>query len=115
MKNDGRSGTITYQSGSNKIEIDWELSGSPEYDFLLAPVDLREWSEPKGAKIPFQMQIQILQKLRSWVKDQKLKTDIDSPVLDVEDNKCIRSTCSRKRLSGFVYCSVHYDENLLKK
>jgi len=115
MSKHGRSGTIIYQSGDNMIEIEWEKSGSTKFDILLAPMDLREWTEPKGLMISFEMQIEILQKLRSWLKDHKLKADIDSPVFDVEDTKCIWAGCSRKRLRGFVYCNRHYDENLLRK
>ena len=115
MNNDGRCGTITYRSGGNKIEIEWEMSGSPEHDILLAPMDLREWSEPKGVKIPFEIQIEILKKLRSWFKDKNLKSDIDFPVLDVEDKKCVWAGCRSNRLKGLAYCSRHYDENLLRK
>lgn len=115
MNNDGRCGTITYQSGSNKIVIEWEMSGSAEHDILLAPIDLTEWSEPKGVKIPFEMQKEILQKLRSWAKDKKLRTDIDFPISDVENIKCIWAGCNRNRLKGFAYCSTHYDETLLRK
>ena len=116
MNRSGRSGSITYQSGDKKIEIYWEMSGVPEYDILLAPIDLKEWYNPKGVKIPLEVQMQILQELRSWFKEQNLKTEIDLPYnLELEDKPCSWVGCNKHRLKGFAYCSRHYDENLLRK
>ena len=92
------------------------MSGVPEYDILLAPMDLKEWDEPKGVNISLERQIKILQKLRLWTKEQKLKTDIDLPInLDFEDKPCVCMGCNEHRLKGSAYCSRHYDENLLRK
>ena len=116
MKPSGRSGAIVYQSGVYKIEIEYEMSGSLENDILLAPMDLREWSEPEGSEIPGEKQIEILDKLRSWTNTQKLKTDIDLPLnLDVEDEPCAWSGCNKNRIKDSAYCSIHYDETLLRK
>jgi hypothetical protein len=115
MNNHGRCGTITYKTGCNKIVVEWEMSGSPEYDILLAPMDIREWNEPKGIKIPLEMQKEFLQSLRSWFKYKGLKSDIDFPLSDVEDIECILAGCDRNRLKGSAYCSTHYDELLLTK
>ena len=116
MKLSGRSGAIVYQSGGYKIEIECEMSGSLENDILLAPMDLSEWSEPKGSEIPHDKQIEILHKLRSWTKEQKLKTDIDLPFnLNVEDDLCAWSGCNENRIKDSAYCNMHYDETLLRK
>ncbi len=116
MKSSGRCGAVIYQSGEDKIEIEWEISGVPENDILLAPMDLREWNEPKGTEIPRDKQIEILHKLRSWTKEQKLKTDIDLPLnLEFEDDPCLWVGCNEHKIKGFAYCSQHYDENLLRK
>jgi len=116
MNNRGRSGSITYHSADNMIEVYWEMSGVPEYDILLAPIDLREWDEPKGVKIQLEMQIDILQKLRKWTKEQKLKTDIDRPNnSQFEDKPCAWVGCNEHRLMDSAYCDRHYDENLLRK
>ncbi len=115
MNTYGRCGSITYQTADHKIEIDWEMSGVSQYDILLAPVDLREWNEPKGVAIPIESQIEILQKLRDWAKKQKLKTDIDAPTdLDSEHKPCGRTGCDEHRLHGSVYCRTHFDESLLR-
>lgn len=116
MNSCGRCGSITYETTGHKIEIDWEMSGVSQYDILLAPVDLREWNEPKGVAIPIETQIEILQKLREWAKKQKLKTDIDAPTgLDSENKLCGRTGCDEHRLHGSVYCRNHFDESLLRK
>lgn len=116
MNTCGRCGSIIYQTADNKIEIDYEMSGVSEYDILLAPMDLREWDEPKGVSIPFETQIEILQKLRKWTKEQKIKTDIDAPKSLVSENEmCGRIRCDEHRLHSSVYCRNHYDENLLRK
>jgi hypothetical protein len=116
MNSSGRSGSITYQSADKKIKVYWEMSGAPEYDILLAPIDLKEWNEPKGVKIQLEMQKDILQKLRKWTKEQKLKTDIDLPNnLEFEEKPCAWMGCNEHRLKGSAYCSGHYDENLLRK
>jgi len=116
MHHSGRNGRITYQAGNSKVEIYWEMSGSVEYDILLAPIDLKEWDEPKGIAIPLKKQIEILHELRSWTIDQKLRTDIDLPMdLSFEDIACAWVGCSENRIKGSAYCSMHYDENLLRK
>ena len=116
MNRSGRSGSIIYQARNNQVKIYWEMSGSIEYDILLTPIDLKEWDEPKGIAIPLKEQIEILYKLRSWTNDQKLKTDADLPaVLSFEDTTCAWVGCSENRINGFAYCTMHYDENLLRK
>ena len=116
MHHSGRSGRITYHDGSNTVDIYWEMSGSSEYDILLAPIDLKEWDEPKGIEIPQKKQIEILHNLRAWTIEQKLRTDIDLPQdLSFEDTPCSCVGCSENRIKGFAYCGMHYDEKLLRK
>ena len=116
MRCSGRCGVIVYHSGKREIEIEWEMSGVPEHDILLAPIDLRQWNEPKGIEIPRDKQIEILRALRSWTKAEKLRTDIDLPLrVEFEDNPCGWAGCSEPRIKDSAYCSNHYDENLLRK
>jgi hypothetical protein len=116
MNRSGRSGSIIFQKGNNKLEIYWEMSGSSEFDILLAPLDLKEWDEPKGVKIPLEQQLQLLQGLRSWAKKKKMRTDIDLPNdISTEDKPCGWVKCNRNRLKDSAYCNRHYDENLLRK
>ena len=116
MNGSGRSGTITYASEGSRVEIYWEMSGVPQYDILLAPIDLREWTEPKGVKLQSEDQKSILRKLRKWTKERKLKTDIDLPDnLELEDKACAWMGCNERRLMGLAYCPRHYDESLLRR
>lgn len=111
-----RDGVIRYQSGENSREIYWEMSGSPEHDILVAPMDLREWDAPKGLPIPRQRQMEILQELRAWAKEQRLRTNADLPSqLLFEDQPCIWAGCNERRLKGLASCIKHYDESMLRR
>jgi len=46
LRSDGRSGVISYTYGTHSIDIPWEMSGSPRYDILVAPLDMRHWDVP---------------------------------------------------------------------
>jgi hypothetical protein len=116
MNPGGRYGTITCQSGNKSLEIDWEMSVFPQFDLSLAPLELREWHEPKGEKILRETQLEILYALRSWLQQQKIKTDIDLPKnAETEDRECIWVDCHEKKLKDCVFCLKHYDENVFSQ
>lgn len=109
----GRSGTIMCVCADQSIDIDWEMSGAPEYDILLAPVDLRTWRS--GHSIEREQQRQILQALRRWLLAQRMRADIaaiENPVTSA--TKCVWSGCQDAALIRSVYCLRHYDEMLLR-
>jgi hypothetical protein len=116
LKSSGRSGTIAFEKGGHNLDICWEMSGSPEYDILLAPIDLQKWNKPIGKDIPRAEQFEILNELRLWLKGQNIKTDLDlPPTNDKECRPCICAGCNIPALEGIVYCAFHYDDMLLRK
>ena len=111
-----RNGCIIYKSDDKNLEIYWEMSGVPEYDMLLAPVDLREWKYPKDEKIPRNKHMEILHKLRDWLRDQRLKSDIDLPSrVEFADKPCGWVECNQQQVKGSAYCLDHLNEILLRK
>ena len=112
----GREGFIYYVEDGHLCEIGYESSGVKEYDIALASVDLREWERPKGMTIPRDKQLEILQELRSWLKEQKLRTRIDLRTnIEFVDRRCAWKECNEKRIKGSAYCPHHYDTNLLRE
>lgn len=116
LKSFGRCGNIELEKEGRILEICWEMSGSPEFDILLAPIDLKKWSKPADKEILREEQFEILNNLRLWLKGQRIKTDIDLPSTNDKENKpCICAGCNNPALGGLVYCSFHYDDMLLRK
>ena len=104
----GRGGVIYYVEDGYLCEIG--------YDIILAPVDLRKWERPEGKTIPQDKQLEILRKLRSWLKEQKLRNNIDLPTnIEFADRRCAKKGCNEQRIKGSAYCRKHYDLNLLRE
>ena len=111
----GRAGTIIYKDGEHSVSIDWEMSGSPKHDILMGPIDLSKWDSPREEDIPREIQKDIIQKLRIWLKEQNLKSDIDlKEEVDPNNLQCVWKDCSKVRMNGSAYCSFHIDETTLK-
>ena len=111
----GRYGLIECRKGSNVININWEMSGAPEFDILLAPLDLREWSSPIGISIDQSVQLQILSELRAWLMRNRIKTDID--VYDFKKSRsrtCEFQGCQNVAYLDKAFCEYHYDLILLR-
>ena len=97
MENTGRSGSIIYVENKNKLVMYWEISGVGKYDILLAPLDLRKWSEPESIKIPPDKQIEILNRLRKWAQDNRIRTDLDSPSNhELDTMSCMWKNCDKR-------------------
>jgi hypothetical protein len=111
----GRTGMVIYRRGRRRIDLDWELLGGPGFNVCFFGVDLRYWwGEPRGEPIPRDQQIQILYKLRSWLKSRRIGSDIELPdKIEFEDRPCIWAGCNEPRMKGVVYCLRHRDENVL--
>ena len=108
----GRSGTIACSTGDHELTIDWEMSGSPEHDMLLAPLRIHQWDS--GAEIPRDEQRRILLALRAWLREQNTRSDLDISDDDSDPgNRCARRGCDDPALRGSAYCGLHYDETLL--
>lgn len=115
MNTSGRCGEIECFDQGNVVRIYWEMSGSPKYDLLLAPLNLTSWSTGAKSPIPRSRQREILVALRQWLRSKRLRTDIDIPVNRRTSNeKCRWSGCEQRQLVGLAYCPEHYDESLLR-
>ena len=109
----GRCGSVECADSVNVVDIDWEISGTSDYDILLAPLDLRQWKS--GTPIPKNTQHDILNELRLWLIEQNIRSDVARPRRVSNSNGfCQRSGCSKQAIDGLMYCAFHYDENLLR-
>ena len=105
MTPSGRSGTITCTADGKRLVIYWEMSGVPERDILLAPVDLREWQFPARERILEDDQKDILIQLRAWLAAKRVRSDIDLPqVTAVSEQRCARFGCTSKAIVDSAYC-----------
>jgi len=110
----GRCGTISCSKDNLNLEMDWEMSGVPDKDILLAPIDLTRWASGEG--VPEAEQRMILHHLRDWLVAKKTSADIERPTEEIDHSaKCVWSGCAEHPLKSFAYCASHYDDTLLKK
>jgi hypothetical protein len=109
----GRAGAIICRENECSVAIDWEMSGVSAHDILLAPIDLRKWDSPKDENIPRVKQRQILHDLRSWLKAQNVKSNIDLKDLSVDKRQCSWNECTQMQVKDSAYCQFHIDETLL--
>ena len=116
FKSHGRAGIIAYIEDGNVLEIYYESSGAREYDILLAPIDLTEWMQPKGEKIPKNKQLEILHKLRDWLQLKRFRSNIDFPAkVELTNEQCLLAGCESQTVKGSFYCQQHYEEMMLRK
>lgn len=109
----GRCGCISCESGARRLELDWEMSGVPEHDILLAPVNLAAWAS--GELIPKEQQMEILLALRVWLASKRIKSDIaPNANVTIGTSKCMWSGCQESAMLKSAYCAKHWDENLLR-
>jgi len=114
LNTNGRCGTISCTKDDLKLEMDWEMSGIPDMDLLLAPIDLTRWTS--GETVPNDEQRVILEHLRYWLAAKKTRADINRPTEETDHTaKCAWSGCGESPLKGFAYCATHYDDTLLRK
>jgi len=111
----GRCGDIVYMEGEKILKIYWEMPGVKELDMLIWP-DLTKWEPPVLEAIPYEKQREILARLRNWLTNEGLKTDIDLPLtIKSENEPCIWSGCGNDRVMGSAYCLEHIDYTTLKR
>jgi hypothetical protein len=105
----GQCGTISYCEPGKSLEVYWELSGAPQYDILVAPVDLTHWRTPADEAIPRIKQREIFAKLRRWLQSQGKRADIDPPSeIRYSSEDCVWSGCKQKALMNSAYCLEHF-------
>jgi len=89
------------------------MSGVPDLDMLLAPVDLRSWAS--GQPLAREEQLRLLRALREWLIAKKIRTDVDAPSpLKPSSKNCWWKDCSEPSLEGSAYCMTHYDLILIR-
>jgi len=114
LQANGRSGTITCSRDQLSMEIEWEMSGVPDKDILLAPIDLGRWDS--GQDVSRAEQRLILGHLRTWLAKEKTRANIERPTHQTDPSaKCVWEGCNEPALKGVAYCATHYDDTLLRK
>jgi hypothetical protein len=76
IKYHGRAGMIYYVDNGKVLEIDFEMSGVPQYDLLPYFDNLKSWTIPKNEPFAFKEQSAIKEELLEWLKSKRIKTDL---------------------------------------
>ena len=77
IKYHGRAGLIYYIENGRVLEIDFEMSGVPQYDLLLYFDTLKGWTIPKNEPFAFKQQSEIKERLLDWLKSKRIKSDLE--------------------------------------
>jgi hypothetical protein len=92
------------------------MSGSPDRDILMGPLDFAKWTSHPEQAIPEEKQLSLLSQLRRWLTDHALRSDVDLPTDISEDAaKCARLDCDRRKLRASAYCRYHFDLACLRR
>lgn len=76
IKYHGRSGVIYYIDNGKVLEIGFEMSAVRGYDLSLYFDDLKGWTIPSYESFAFKEQSEIKEKLLSWLKSKRIKSDL---------------------------------------
>ena len=76
MKPDGRNGTIYFVEENKLCEIYFESSAVKEFDILIFFEQILEWQLPKRIAILESEKEQIRKKLKMWLNDRAIKSDL---------------------------------------
>lgn len=76
LKSQGRAGTIYYIDNGKVLEIDYEISGVPQYDLLPYFDNIETWAIPNGEPLQAEQKAEIRQQLLEWLKTKRIKTDL---------------------------------------
>jgi hypothetical protein len=114
----GRDGTIDYREGDRSLEIYWEVRVRSKSDRtgsgIFLYMGLNTWKNPEGVKIDKEHRLKILYRLRQWLKDQDISSNVElPPEIETVDQPCMWRDCTEGRVKGSVFCIRHYDLNLL--
>lgn len=71
----GRAGYIYYKNTDRLLELYVEMSGVPEYDFLIWEDVLEKWVYPTTEPTSAKEQKRISKELVAWLKQNNFKTD----------------------------------------
>jgi len=110
----GRDGYILYNEEERDIKIYWEASGVLKYNIIFSTLNLKKWSDTPGIEINIEKQLEILHRLRKWLKENKIKSNIEPPKkIIVTDQHCHWKNCKDNKIEGSAFCLKHFDFNLL--
>jgi hypothetical protein len=71
----GRSGYLYYKDAGRMLELYTELSGVPEYHFLIWEEGLEAWVYPNRESLSTEEKTRISQELGYWLRKQGHKTN----------------------------------------
>jgi hypothetical protein len=75
-KNNGRAGTIYYVESGRILEINYEISGVPQYDLLIYFDAVDEWALPVKKSISFAEKETIKERLKAWFDERKIRAEL---------------------------------------
>lgn len=74
-KPNGRTGTIYYVFRDKICEIEYEISGSKEFDICLYFDQLKDWIMPDNSALTQSEKSEIKEKLIVWLTENKIKAE----------------------------------------
>ena len=105
-----RMGTIIFQEDERTLEIEWEFAGSNASYDLVVLGGFSNWVSPKNSSVPLPKQLEILEQLRAWLKQHRIKSSIDLPDnIEVSNGKCAWEGCNQKSLKDKYICLYHFN------
>lgn len=75
LKRRGRSGFLYYKTRERMLELYTEMSGVPEYHYLIWEEGLKHWVFPEQELVSSEDRTRISQELGEWLKEQGHQTD----------------------------------------
>jgi hypothetical protein len=76
LKSHGRAGIIYYIDNGKLLEIEFELSGAPQYDLLPYFDNIETWAVPNGEPLLAKQKAEIRQQFLAWLKTKRIITDL---------------------------------------
>ena len=76
LKSIGRSGTIYFVDNNQLCELDIEISGVKEFDFIIYFEQLKEWELPNKKIMLENEKETIRERLLIWLEKEKIKADL---------------------------------------
>jgi len=73
LKGQGPSRNLIYKESDHVLEMYFDMSGIPEYDWVGDRWEIGEWTLPKGEKISIEKKNEIIQNIKDWDKKNNIK------------------------------------------
>ena len=111
-----REVNIYYYEGENYIKISGEYSSFfKKYKITFYPLlNLKKWINLPGTEIDLDHQLEILYRLREWLKENKIKSNIDIPKkIKTSNQRCHWKNCTENKIESSAFCLKHFNLNLL--